>query len=73
MQISNEDKKFLELYSDSVYEKPSVTVDAVIFRLIDKDTGNYRKLPEKNFKYILQNANFHLSKINMLLWGLLLT
>lgn len=58
MQISNEDKKFLELYSDSVYEKPSVTVDAVIFRLIDKDTGNYRKLPEKKLQVYLTKRKF---------------
>ena len=30
--LNNEDKKFLELYSDSEYEKPSVTVDAVILK-----------------------------------------
>ena len=39
MQISQEVKKFLELYSDSEYQKPSVTVDAVILRMIDKDTS----------------------------------
>lgn len=53
MRISEEDKKFLELYSDSEYEKPSVTVDAVILRLVDKDSNNYRKLPEKNCRFIL--------------------
>ena len=31
--LTSEDKKFLELYSDSEYEKPSVTVDAVVFRI----------------------------------------
>lgn len=55
MNISNEDKKFLELYSDSIYEKPSVTVDGVIFRLVDKECDNYRKLPEKKLQVYLMN------------------
>ena len=52
MEISKEDKKFLELYSDSEYQKPSVTVDAVILRMVDKETGNYRKLPEKKLQVL---------------------
>lgn len=58
MDISNEDKKFLELYSDSVYEKPSVTVDAVILRLVDKEINNYRKLPEKKLQVYLMNRQY---------------
>lgn len=58
MDLSNEDKKFLELYSDSEYAKPSVTVDNVIFRLFDKPTNNYRKLPEKKLQvYLTQRSN----------------
>ena len=58
MEISDEDKKFLELYSDSIYEKPSVTVDAVILRLVDKETNNYRKLPEKKLQVYLLNRKY---------------
>lgn len=58
MNISNEDKKFLELYSDSEYEKPSVTVDAVIFRLKDTDEDNYRKLPEKKLQVYLTKRKY---------------
>lgn len=58
MQISQEDKKFLELYSDSEYQKPSVTVDAVILRMIDKDTDNYRKLPEKKLQVFLTKRKY---------------
>lgn len=58
MEISVEDKKFLELYSDSIYEKPSVTVDAVILRLVDKETNNYRKLPEKKLQVYLLNRKY---------------
>ena len=51
--LSKEDKQFMELYSDSEYEKPSVTVDAVVFRLTDKKEDNYRKLPEKKLQVYL--------------------
>ena len=47
-----------ELYSDSEYEKPSVTVDAVIFRLVDKVSENYRKLPEKKLQVYLTNRAY---------------
>ena len=56
--LSKEDEKFLELYSDSIYEKPSVTVDAVIFRLFDKPQQNYRKLPEKKLQVYLTKRKF---------------
>lgn len=53
-----EEQKFLELYSDSEYPKPSVTVDAVIFRLVDKEVKNYRKLPEKKLQVFLTKRNY---------------
>ena len=53
MKISKEDKDFLELYSDSEYEKPSVCVDAVVFRIVDKEVSNYRKLPQKKLQVFL--------------------
>lgn len=56
--LTKEDEKFLELYSDSVYEKPSVTVDAVIFRLFDKPQENYRKLPEKKLQVYLTKRQY---------------
>lgn len=46
-------EKFLELYSDSKYERPSVTVDGVIFRIASKKNDNYRKLPEKKLQVYL--------------------
>lgn len=58
MQITSEDKKFLELYSDSNYQKPSVTVDAVVLRMIDKENDNYRKLPEKKLQVFLTNRKY---------------
>lgn len=50
--------KFNELYSDSKYEKPSVTVDAVIFRLQDIEQKNYRKLPEKKLQVYLTKRTY---------------
>lgn len=56
--LTKEDEKFLELYSDSEYEKPSATVDAVILRLKDKKNENYRKLAEKKLQVFLKKRNF---------------
>lgn len=58
MELSKEDKDFLELYSDSIYEKPSVTVDAVILRLVDKKIDNYRKLSEKKLQVYLMERKY---------------
>lgn len=49
---------FKQLYSDSKYDKPSVTVDAVIFRLVDVPSDNYRKLSEKKLQVYLINRRF---------------
>ncbi|MGI5841886.1 MAG: NUDIX hydrolase [Christensenellales bacterium] len=53
MKLSNEDEKFLQTYSSEIYEKPSLTVDAVVLRLFDKEEDNYRKLPEKKLQVFL--------------------
>lgn len=53
-----EEQKFLELYSDSDYDKPSVTVDAVVLRLFDEVSDNYRKLPEKKLQVYLTKRNY---------------
>lgn len=58
MNLSKEDEKFLELYSDSEYEKPSVTVDAVIFRINSVENKNYRKLPEKKLQVFLNKRKY---------------
>ena len=56
--LSKEDEKFLALYSDSEYEKPSVTVDSVIFRIKSIANDNYRKLPEKKLQVFLSKRQF---------------
>lgn len=58
MKTTKEDKVFLALYSDSIYEKPSVTVDAVIFRISEKKNENYRKLPEKKLQVFLTKRQY---------------
>ena len=58
MKTTKEDKSFLALYSDSIYEKPSVTVDAVIFRISEKKNENYRKLPEKKLQVFLTKRRY---------------
>lgn len=58
MKLTRDDKKFLELYSDSNYAKPSVTVDAVILRLFDIESDNYRKLPEKKLQVFLKKREY---------------
>ena len=56
--LSKEDKIFLALYSDSEYEKPSVTVDAVILRIKSVENKNYRKLPEKRLQVFLSKRAY---------------
>ena len=41
------EKEFLEEYDASKYERPSVTVDALVFTVTDEQVTNYRKLPQK--------------------------
>ena len=55
---NNENEKFNILYSDSIYEKPSVTVDGVVFRIKSIKNSNYRKLPEKKLQVFLSNRKF---------------
>lgn len=58
MELSQEDKKFLELYSDSDYQKPSVTVDSVIFRIVNEEEENYRRLAKKKLQVLLTKRNW---------------
>lgn len=53
------EKEFLQQYDDSKYEKPSVTVDMLIFTVMDEEEENYRKLPEKKLKLLLIKRGNH--------------
>ena len=41
------EKEYLAAYRPGDYVKPSVAVDMVIFSAANKNTGNYRLLPQK--------------------------
>ena len=40
-------------YDASKYERPSVTVDMLIFTVTDEEKKNYRKLPEKVLRLLM--------------------
>jgi len=51
--------EFLKSYDVSKYERPSVTVDMVIFTVLDRPQTNYRKLPEKDLCVLLVKRGGH--------------
>jgi len=51
--------EFLKSYDASRYERPSVTVDMVIFTVLDRPQPNYRKLPEKDLCVLLIKRGGH--------------
>lgn len=66
MELLNERKQnletFLEAYKaqeNDKYEKPSVTVDTLIFTVRDQKSLNYRKLPEKELYVLMIRRKDH--------------
>lgn len=53
------EEQFLKAYDASLYERPSVTVDMLIFTVMDREQGNYRKLPEKSLQLLLIKRGEH--------------
>ena len=51
--------EFLKSYDASKYARPSVTVDMVIFTVLDRPQTNYRKLPEKDLCVLLVKRGGH--------------
>jgi hypothetical protein len=45
------EEQFLQIYDSSKYEKPSVTVDVLIFTILNKKNSNYRKLDDKKYLF----------------------
>ncbi|MGD9910133.1 MAG: NUDIX domain-containing protein [Candidatus Izemoplasmatales bacterium] len=58
-KISEDELLFLEQYDEKHYKKPSVTVDISVFSVLDIDSKNYRKLPEKELKILLIKRKEH--------------
>jgi ADP-ribose pyrophosphatase YjhB (NUDIX family) len=53
------EEEFLKTYDASKYPRPSVTVDMVIFTVMNRVQPNYRKLPEKELKVLLIKRGGH--------------
>ncbi|HOE56545.1 MAG TPA: NUDIX domain-containing protein [Bacillota bacterium] len=53
------EKEFLSLYNAEQYERPSVTVDMLVFTVMNEIKESYRKLPEKALKILLVKRGNH--------------
>ncbi|WP_438447034.1 NUDIX hydrolase [Gorillibacterium sp. sgz5001074] len=53
------EQEFMQSYDASMYERPSVTVDMLIFTVFDKQQDNYRKLPAKSLQLLLIKRGEH--------------
>lgn len=53
------EQEFLQNYDASVYDRPSVTADMLIFSVMDEERESYRKLPEKSLKLLLIKRGNH--------------
>jgi len=53
------EEEFLRRYDASIYERPSVTVDMLIFTVMNEEKENYRKLPEKSLKLLMIRRGEH--------------
>jgi len=53
------EKEFLDSYDISAFDRPSVTVDILLFTMSDEDVNNYRKLAKKSLKILLIKRNEH--------------
>lgn len=53
------EQEFLQAYDASQFERPSVTVDMLIFTIVSEEEKNYRKLPVKELKVMLVKRGQH--------------
>lgn len=53
------EEEFLKQYDDSKYEKPSVTVDMLLFTILNEKNANYRKLDKKKLSILLVKRGGH--------------
>ena len=52
-KLGQTEKEFLASYNPNQYEKPSFTVDMLLFTVDNKQEENYRKLPDKELKLLM--------------------
>jgi 8-oxo-dGTP diphosphatase len=53
------EEEFLKVYDAGKYERPSVTVDMLIFTVTDEEKKNYRKLPKKVLRLLMIKRGDH--------------
>lgn len=53
------EEQFLAAYDASRFERPSVTVDMLIFTVTDEEKESYRKLPEKKLRLLMVKRGEH--------------
>lgn len=53
------EKEFLAAYDARKYDRPSLTVDMLIFTVTEEKKKNYRKLPEKTLRLLLVKRGEH--------------
>lgn len=53
------EEQFLQSYNAGVYDRPSVTVDMLIFTVMEREQHNYRKLSEKSLQLLLIQRGQH--------------
>jgi 8-oxo-dGTP diphosphatase len=53
------EEQFLAAYDASKFERPSLTVDMLIFTVTDEEKKNYRKLPEKVLRLLMIKRGDH--------------
>ena len=58
-QNKQTEKQFIANYDVSKYDRPSVTVDMLVFTVTEEDKVNYRKLPEKALRLLMIKRGGH--------------
>lgn len=53
------EEEFLQHYDAGIYKNPSVTVDMLIFTVMNEEKENYRRLPGKTLKILLIRRGDH--------------
>ena len=53
MTTYRSEEEYLKHYDVTKYDRPSVTVDTLVFTVVDKEPKNYRKLPDKVLRALL--------------------
>lgn len=56
------EEEFLAAYNPDRYERPSVTVDMLVFTVTEEEKKNYRSLPDKELKLLLIKRGGHPDK-----------